>query len=162
MKFPIKLVSAILFALFLILVGLTMGEPQENDGSVELDSDSVILTSETVELSPDTDLQESEGLLKFYLDGNLFYTGIYSSDLVLPAVPEKVGYSFKGWYTDSRAGELFIPEEYKGGELSLFARYELEAPSFKISSLDFVYDGMSRRLAFSELTHPLSEQGIFI
>ncbi len=73
----------------------------------------------------------------------------------------KIGYNFGGWYKDE---DMRLPFSFDEGifeDMKLYAKYSLEPPCFSVSSLNFIYDGNERNLAFSNIHHPLYESGGF-
>ncbi len=88
------------------------------------------------------------------IDEKLFLGGEYPSPVTLS---EKAGYKFLGWQED--CGGFFDFSTALSEDVSLYAAYELFAPEFSISSLEFTYDGKERELAFSSVSHPLLNSG---
>lgn len=100
--------------------------------------------------------------LKYFTDGELFYEDklLSGETPTLKALPERVGFTSLGWYTSD--GDVpYIPIPVTS-ELALHSRYELNAPTFSISSLSFTYDGELHRLSFDTLWHPLLDSGAFL
>lgn len=86
---------------------------------------------------------------------------LYTDELFSISAPQKNGYIFDKWFVDEGLSEQFIPSQNSLGDFDIYASYKLKAPEFSISSLNFVYSGNSRLLAFNSLTHELSDGGRF-
>lgn len=76
-----------------------------------------------------------------------------------PEAPERTGYEFSCWTTAS--GETPDLSLALSGNMTLYSKYRLVAPSFRISSLSVGYTGEEYALAFSEISHPMDELGGF-
>ena len=76
-----------------------------------------------------------------------------------PEAPERIGYEFSCWTTAS--GETPDLSLALSGDMTLYSKYRLVAPSFRISSLSVGYTGEEYALAFSEISHPMDELGGF-
>lgn len=76
-----------------------------------------------------------------------------------PDAPQRAGYEFLCWHTAS--GNEFDLSSPINANITLYSKYRLLSPSFKISSLSAVYTGDEHILAFSEVTHPLDALGGF-
>ena len=72
--------------------------------------------------------------------------------------PEKLGYDFVYWAT-SEGGEQYDYVKTAKGDVNLYAAYRLTPPVFTVSSLEFIYDGVERRLMIEGLYHPLINEG---
>lgn len=73
--------------------------------------------------------------------------------------PERNGYKFLAWSIDDGAGEYFEFSRGTDKDVSLYADFELEAPSFSLSSFEFIYDGKEHDLQFNYINHPLINEG---
>ena len=83
---------------------------------------------------------------------------LLSGDCLSEPTPiQKIGYSFSGWYLDEQGREKYSFDTPVTENLNLYSRYSLNAPSFKISSLEIIYDGKEHTLSFTELSHPLDD-----
>ncbi len=123
------------------------------------------LTSIPITYFDESEYSEEKGFIavympyrvKFYSDGVVIKTEELLKDeaLYIKEHPERTGYSFEGYYRDASFTEPFVSGDAPNADISLYADFNLNAPSFKISSLDFVYDGELRYLEFDELYHEL-------
>lgn len=77
----------------------------------------------------------------------------------LPDAPTREGYEFLCWTTAS--GESFDMSYGVIDDMTLYSKYKLLSPNFKISSLNVAYTGQEHTLAFSEVSHPLDKSGGF-
>lgn len=77
-----------------------------------------------------------------------------------PDVPIVDGYTFLGWKCTVEDDKLYESSSEIFDDLVLYPSYKLSAPTFSITSLEFVYDGNERYLSVSELAHPLLDEGI--
>lgn len=77
-------------------------------------------------------------------------------------LPERVGYSFCGWYRDANGREPFEFDTGATSDLTLFSRHELLPPSYALRSLRFVYDGETHFLALDSVSHPLLSEGSLV
>ena len=71
------------------------------------------------------------------------------------------GYCFSGWYTDEA---LSLPYDFShpvNSDTAIYIKKRLIAPTFSLSSLNFIYDKSVHTLGFGELSHPLDAEGIY-
>ena len=101
--------------------------------------------------------------VKFYCGSEQYKLSehVAGETLFAPKSPERVGYSFCGWYSDAALTERYTFGSEIKSDLTLYAAFELLAPEYSISSLSFVYSKESKSLSFDKLYHPLSESGSF-
>jgi len=78
-----------------------------------------------------------------------------------PKAEEFSGYRLKGWFYDELGDKAYDFSGDVNSDLTLYAVYELLAPSFEIGNLEFTYDGNNHSLSFDSITHPLDELGIY-
>lgn len=79
-------------------------------------------------------------------------SGEYSTP---PTLPDRVGYSFSGWYLDREGRAGYSTETAVTSDLTVYAIYTLLPPEFTARSIDTVYDGRDRTLKLGTLTHAL-------
>ncbi len=79
-----------------------------------------------------------------------------------PTPRQKRGFYFDGWYLDPELCERFNFDYAFSSDTVLYAKYSLSKPEFSISPLNFVYDGTPHFLTLDAISHPLSDEGIFI
>lgn len=75
--------------------------------------------------------------------------------IAFPVTEGLVGYEFDNWYRDREGNDAYSPEKRVYSSFSLYGIYQLNAPTFSISSLDLTYDGEDHTLAFDSLSHPV-------
>jgi len=76
-----------------------------------------------------------------------------------PEPAEKIGYTHAAWYREDETGEKYTFDQPITEDVTVRSVYRLSAPRFVISSMRREYDGFTHRLEFSEISHPLKEQG---
>ncbi|MBO7304947.1 MAG: uL15 family ribosomal protein, partial [Clostridia bacterium] len=88
-------------------------------------------------------------------DGVIFRREILHGERAISEIPpERVGYAFIGWRLQGGA-ELYDFETEIVSDLDLYSHYQLLAPTFTLSPLEFIFDGEERKIEISDLTHPL-------
>ena len=75
--------------------------------------------------------------------------------ITFPVTEDLAGYEFDNWYRDREGNDAYSPEKRVYSSFSLYGIYQLNAPTFSISSLNFTYDGEEHTLAFDSLSHLL-------
>ena len=75
-------------------------------------------------------------------------------------LPDKAGYSPKGWFTDSTLLEKYDFSSPVTSSFSLYAGYSLLPPEFVLKDLHAEYNGAPTVISFESLTHPLLDSGI--
>ena len=98
--------------------------------------------------------------VSFYNRGEIWYEERVEVGTVLASSvlsPQKEGYKFVAWESEhgvfEEGARIYSNVRYE-------AVYELLPPTFRISSLEFEYDGRGRELSFSEISHPYLGSGI--
>lgn len=77
-----------------------------------------------------------------------------------PEAPENPGYRFVGWSSEAMGEGLYDFAAGVSSDISLYAVYKLQSPTFSFDDLEFTYDGKSRTLAPTNLDHPILSSGI--
>lgn len=101
--------------------------------------------------------------VKFYNGSTLYAVNDFflGERAPMPKNPEKSGYTFSGWYKDAALSKPYSFGGEENSDFSLYAGFDLTPPEFKVSSLEFTYDGTERLFGFDYLYHPLSDNGQF-
>ena len=85
---------------------------------------------------------------------------VLNGELVtVPDAPLREGYEFLCWET--ALGERFDESRGISDNITLYSKYNLVSPKFKISSVNTEYNGEEHALSFSEVSHPLDAKGGF-
>ncbi len=100
--------------------------------------------------------------VSFYSGKTLIETQeiVHGVALKAAAAPEKSGYRFLGYATSEGGTALYDFAENVNKSFNLYAKYELLPPSFELSSLEFIYDGLSHSFGIDNLSHPLLSSSI--
>lgn len=82
----------------------------------------------------------------------------YTGDTVSPPeAPPREGYTFDGWYTDVQGTSPFTGQVAEN--VTVYARYRLLPPTYRLKSLSFIYDAGEHLLRFESLSHPRLADG---
>ena len=79
--------------------------------------------------------------------------------VVLPKPNSEEGYMFSGWYLDREYSSVLATNASVTADMDVYAGFTLIPPTFRVTTLDFVYDGKDRELTVDDLFHPLDSSG---
>lgn len=78
----------------------------------------------------------------------------------IPIPKERDGYEFLGWICNESENETLEINATATGDRSFYPSYGLNAPSFALSSMEFVYCEEGKYLSLDRISHPLLSEGV--
>ncbi len=84
---------------------------------------------------------------------------LFGEALLPPFAQAPTGYKLAGWYTDREYNTSLAGDARVTDNMDIYAKFTLLPPNFTASTLEFVYDGVERRLGIENLSHILDGSG---